>query len=942
MQVRLLGPVDATVRGLVRPVSGLRRRALLAALALHPGHTVSADRLIDIVWDGVPPSTASNSLQRHISYLRGELGARTAIAARPQGYVLNLPDEATDLEVAERFIRESRASQDPAQRACRLRAALALWRGRPLADVSGLSWLDEQAERLSQIELGAIEALLDARLALGEHALLVTELEGLTRRHPYREQFHHQLMLALYRAGRQADALAVCHRLRATLAEDLGIDPARSLRDLEAAILRQDSALDPPPAPVSVRPGTAPGTVPAQLPVAVPGFAGRRRELARLDALLAASEPAGPTGPATMVIAALSGTAGVGKTAFAVHWAHQVADRFPDGQLYVNLRGFDADGSVVPPATAIRGFLDAFGVPEQRIPADLDAQAGLYRSVLAGKRVLVLLDNARDVEQIRPLLPATPGCLVLTTSRDQLTPLVATEGAWPLFLNLLTEEEARDLLTRRLGRDRIAAESATVDDIIARCARLPLALAVVAARAAGQPGFPLAVLATELRDAADGLDPFHGGDPATDVRAVFSGSYRTLTSGAARLFRLLGLHPGPDVGQPAAASLAGLSSAQVRPLLIELTRTHLLTEHRPGRYAFHDLLRLYARELAGTDDGDRHRMFDHYLHSADAAARLLDPHREPITRSAPVDGVTPERFADHARALSWYTTEKPVLLAAVEQAARTGFDRHSWQLAWTLLDFLDIHGYWQDLTAVQRTAMTAARRLADRSGQAHAHWGLARSQAKLGHAEAAYRHFRHALELFEQLGDRTSQAHTQLNLGWVLDRQGRYAEALPHVRQAIALYESIGNRAGQADGFNAVGWYLTHLGDHRQALGYCRRAVVLHVETGDEHGASQAWDSLGQVYANLGDHIHATECYLRALDLVRRLRIRYNETIILGHLGDARQAAGDVTGARLAWQRALTILDQLDHPDADWIRTQLHQLGTTTARPVRQSVSSIP
>ncbi|SCG66307.1 AfsR/SARP family transcriptional regulator [Micromonospora halophytica] len=946
MQVRLLGPVDVTVRDVVRPVRGLRRKALLAALALHAGHPVDADRLIEIVWDGRPPSTASNSLQRHVSYLRGDLGARETITASLHGYVLDLPGEGTDVDVAERLVRESRDPGDPAGNAARLRTALALWRGRPLADVSSLSWMNEQAERLTRIELEAVQALVDARLALGEHAPLVPDLERLAGRHPYHEQIHHKLMLALYRSGRQAEALNTYQRLRTTLADELGIHPSRELRELAAAILRQDATLDPPAAPVRLTSTPTAGPVPAQLPVPARGFTGRRRELAQLDELLGAAQAAHRTGSATTVVVVLSGTAGVGKTTFATHWAHQTAGRFPDGQLYVNLHGFDANGALTSPAAAIRGFLDAYGVPAQQIPAGLAAQSALYRSVLAGKRTLVVLDNARDAEQVRPLLPAAPGCLVLITSRNQLTPLVASEGAHPLVLDLLPPQDARDLLARRIGAARVAAEPATVDDIIAQSARLPLALAIVAARAATRPAFPLAALAAELRQAADGPDtdlgPFHAGDPATDMRAVFSWSYRTLSPRAARLFRLLGLHPGPDITVPAVASLAGLPTAQIRELLTELTRTHLLTEHAPGRYTFHDLLRAYARELAGIRDSaeDRHhaqhRMFDHYLHSADSAARRLDPHRETIIPGPPHPDVLAETFAGYGPALAWYTAEKAILTATIEQAARCGFDGHSWRLAWTLFDFLDIHGYWHDLITVQSVALASARRLADGRGQAHAHWGLARAHAQLTGNDEALTHFQHALALFEQTGDRTSQAHTQLNLAWANDREGRYAQALLHAREATALYEAIGDLAGQADGHNAIGWYLTHLGEHEQALTYCRQSLTLHEETGDQRGITQAWDSLGYVHTNLSEFDQAADCYQRALDLIRQLRIRYDETIVLTHLGDSRHAAGDVPGARLAWRHALTILDELQHQDAAAVRTKLHQLAVAT-RPTDDS-----
>ncbi|SCL50516.1 AfsR/SARP family transcriptional regulator [Micromonospora chersina] len=944
IQVRLLGPVDVTEGDQARPVPGLRRKALLAALALHAGDAVHPDLLIDIVWDGTPPATAKNSLQRHISYLRRVLGGRTAIAVRPHGYVLDLPPEATDLHLAQRLIGESRHPAEPAERAVALRAALALWRGRPLADLAGLRWLDEQAERLAGLELSAREALLDARLALGEHASLVPELARLADEHPYHEQIHHRLMLALYRDGRQVDALAAYQRLRTTLATDLGVDPSPALCRLHAAILRQDAELAPPamgePCRVAGAPAGQPapsGPVPAQLPMAVRGFAGRRPELARLDALLRAARTSRADQPGTLPIAVVSGTAGVGKTAFAVHWAHRVAGEFPDGQLYVDLRGFADHGCPVDPAAAIRGFLDAFGVPAQRIPVEPTAQAALYRSMLAGRRVLVVLDNARDAAQVRPLLPATPGCLVLVTSRTELTPLVVSEGADPLTLDLLSTQESRELLAGRLGADRLATDPGAVDDLIARCARLPLALAVVAARAVTRPDFPLATLTAELRRAAEepdaALDPFDGGDLATDIRAVFSWSYRTLTTEAARLLRLLSLHAGPDIAAPAAASLAGRSAALVKPLLAELARAHLLGEVAPGRYACHDLLDRYAAELAHTHDDAsdrqraRHRMLDHYLHTADGAARLLDPHRDPITDSTHEPGTVPTVLAGYAEALAWFRAERPVLLAAVAEATRTGSDRRAWQLAWTLLDFLDAHAYWHDLAAVQDLAMTAARRLGDRLGEAHAHWGLARARAKLGDHEDARRHFQRALELFELTGDRTSQAHTRLNLAWVLDRQGRYAEALPHAREALALYEALGHVAGQADGLNAIGWYLTHLGEHRQALGHCRRALDLHQRTGDRRRAAQAWDSLGHVHGNLGDHERATECYRNALALTRQLSIRYDETIVLTHLGSARRAAGDREEARAAWRHALAILEQLNHPDADVVRVQLAQLS---------------
>jgi tetratricopeptide (TPR) repeat protein len=675
--------------------------------------------------------------------------------------------------------------------------------------------------------------------------------------------------------------------------------------------------------------GTRSRNVPRQLPAAATHFAGRSTELAALTGLMREHSGAG----GTVVISAIGGMAGVGKTALALYWAHQVAHRFPEGQLYVNLRGFDLSGTIMDPAEAIRRFLAAIGVHPQRIPADPDAQAALYRSELAGRRMLIVLDNARTTAQVRPLLPGAPGCLVLVTSRHQLSGLVAADGAHPITLDLLTPDEAREMLVRRLGPDRTAAEPDTVDQLITACARLPLALAIVAARAATHPHLPLHTLARELRDAGARLDALITDDPHTDVRAVFSWSYRTLTSDAARLFRLLGLHPGPVLSVPAAASLTALTQATVRPMLAELSHAHLITEHTPGRFAFHDLLRAYATELAHTTDPAAqrraavHRTLDHYLHTAHAATQLLYPYRDPITLALAHAGVTQEDLADQGQALAWLTAEHPVLLAAIRQAADHGFDIHTWQLAWTLDTFFARQGHRHDWAAAQHIALDAARRSADRIGQAHAHQGLARAYTRLGRYDDAYAHYREALNLFGELGDRTGQARTHRNLGFVLGLQGRHAEALDHAQQSLDLFRTDGHRAGQAHALNSVGWYYAQLGDHRQALAHCQRALTLHQEIGDRDGEAAAWDSLGYANHHLGLHQQAVLCYLRAIDLIREIGGRYSEADVLSHLGDTHHAAGSPEAARVAWQQALIILDDLDHPDAEEVRNKLGGLG---------------
>jgi DNA-binding SARP family transcriptional activator/tetratricopeptide (TPR) repeat protein len=919
MRVRLLGSVDVIAGDVLRPVSGLRRKAVLAVLALAAGEVVSTDRLIDAVWNGRPPATALNTLQSHVSYLRGLLGGRATIVARPPGYLLDVGADGTDLQVAVRLIEEGRQAPEPARKVALLRAALSLWRGPPLADLPGLSRLEGEAERLTAIQLDAVAAVVEARLTLGEHADLITELTELSRQQPHQEQLHGQLMLALYRTGRQADALRAYERLRQGLAENLGVDPGPTVRELHAAILRHDRSLDPPPA-VRPEPG---GSVPRQLPGDVHGFTGRDSHLADLDAFLDLTDQTSAVG-----IAAISGTAGVGKTALAVHWAHRVADRFPDGHLFVNLRGFDPDLRIIDPAEVVRRFLDALGVRCDLIPADPDAQAALYRTRLAGRRMLIVLDNARDTAQIRPLLPGSPSCLVVVTSRQELSGLVA-EGAHPIEVELPTTEEARQLLIRRIGAERATTEPDAVDEMVARCARLPLALTIVAARAATHPRLSLQTVAAELRDVGNRLAVLAGDDPNSDVRAVFSWSYRALTPDAARLFRLLALHPGPDLSVPAAAALAALPPDRVRPLLEELTRASLVVQHAAGRYSFHDLLRAYATGLVHQIDAgwDRRaavrQMLDHYLRSAFAADRLLYPARDPLTLPPDQLGAAPERPGDEQEALNWFATEHRVLLAAVHQAAAARFDDQAWQLAWTVVTFLNREGHWHELTTVGATALAAGRRLENQYAQAQAHCFLAYAATRLGRFETADAELRQALELFAGDGDRAGQAHAHLNLAYVMERRGHRREAIDHSQKALDLYRSAGHRRGQAIALNAVGWCHALLGQYEEARACCQEALPLLVELGDRNGQADTWDSLGYALEHLGRHDEAITCYWHAVELVRRLGDHYREATTFINMGEAQEAAGDPDAAHHSWRLALGILEQLHHPDAAQVRDRL-------------------
>jgi DNA-binding SARP family transcriptional activator/Tfp pilus assembly protein PilF len=958
VRFEVLGPLRAWRGDLALPLGPVQQRVVMAVLVLHANRPIGRERLIDAVWGPAAPTYAVNLLQKHVSGLRRALeparpgrSPSRLLAWTGAGYLLTPPDGGLDLEVFDREVvraRAARAAGDLPGAAAGLRAALGLWRG-PVCDGLTSPFLDAERDRLTERRITVLEDRIEVDLALGDNPDLVAEVRQLVAEHPLRERLRALVMVALYRAGRRAEALAAFHDARRQLRDELGLEPGAALQRLHQRMLAADPALDGP-ADTHDLPATAAGLAgggdcpsagslagagrkaaptPAQLPHSTPDFTGRDVELARLHAPLVAQDGA-------VVIVAISGTAGVGKTALAVQWAHQVRDRCPDGQLYVNLRGFDPSGSAVEPGEAIRGFLDALGVPPTQVPAGLPAQAARYRSLLAGRRVLVVLDNARDSDQVRPLLPGTPGCLVVVTSRNRLTSLVATDSAHPLVVDLLSPREARELLVRRLGATRAAAEPAAVDAIVDASARLPLAVAIVAARAATSPGFPLSVLADQLRDARGSLDVFDGEDAATDLRAVFSWSYRQLSDPAAGLFRLLGLHAGPDIGVPAAASLAGLPAGPVRRLLAELARAHLVTEPVPGRFLLHDLLRAYATELAHAEDPETdrraavRRVLDHYLHTAFRADQLLNPHRDdPVTLAPPRPGVRTDELADHVAALAWFSAEQATLLAIIRQT--TGFDTEIWQLTWTLTPFFEHQGYWDDWAEILGQALDTGRRLTDLPRQVLAHRLIGCVYIRRGRYYDAHAHLRQALDLAEALGDRTGQAHAHRELSWVLERQGRHSEALPHAVRALDLHRAAGNRPGEGRGLNAVGWFHAQLGDHEQALVYCQQALDLQQQLGDRYGEAETWDSLGYIHHHLGHHRTATTCYQRAADLYREFGDRYNEADTLASLGDAHHAAGDVAAAGKTWQEALAILDQLGHCDADQVRVRLDKLGEAVA-----------
>jgi DNA-binding SARP family transcriptional activator len=931
LRIGVLGPLMGTRGGATIGLPRGRAGVLLAVLAMSAGHPVSVGRLAEMIWPEERPVRVRASLQTLVARLRGAVP--DAIVTAADGYLLDIDPDHIDLLRFRRLVRAADTASEPDAARGLLDQALGLWRGEPLGDLRSAALDRDVVPALIDERLAAVQRRADLDLGAGRYDQVIAELRGLTSRYPLREPLWGQLIRALAGAGRPAEAIQQYHRSREILAEELGVDPSPDLQELYRQLLRADrhaAAAEEPPgnaaaAPAGLRQADGAHGTPRQLPAGVAGFAGRAEPLK----VLSEQADEAVADPGIVVISAVGGMAGVGKTALAVHWAHQEAAKFPGGQLYVDLRGFDPSGEPAAPAEVIRGFLDALGVPAERIPAGPDAQAGLYRTLLAGRRVLIVLDNARDAAQVRPLLPGSPGCMVVVTSRSPLIPLAAGHGARLISLDVLTDAEAAELLAARLGAARVVAEQETAAELVALCGQLPLALAITAARAAARPGVPLAVFAAELRDARQRLDALDAGDPASNLRAVFSWSCQALNGQATSLFRLLGIHPGPDISLPAAASLAGSPAGQVGAAMGELAALHLVTEHRPGRYALHNLVRAYAAEQArmGIPASERraaiYRALDHYVHSARDADAKLSPQYHHVTLSPPQERITAESFDSPEQALDWFDAEYQVLLALTALAASAGLDSHAWQLPATFDRYLDRHGHWHDWAAVQRTALAAAQRLGDKNAQACVHRSAGLLCLRLCSYEEARGHFGQALDLYRDLGDQVGQARAHGDLSMTFAIQDRYREALAHSERALDLARSAGHPQVHAIMLNKVGWHAAHLGDYQRALACCQQALNLHREFGNRYSEAFVWDSLGYIHQHLRHHAQSIDCFHRAVTLFGEVENRYELAATLTNLADAYAAAGQTAAARDAWQQALTIFQDLHHPGADHIRAKL-------------------
>ncbi|SHF03127.1 DNA-binding transcriptional activator of the SARP family [Streptoalloteichus hindustanus] len=690
MEFRVLGAVEALVDGEPVQLGHARQRSVLAVLLAEANGLVPVGRLVDRVWAEHPPRQARDTLYGYLYRLRRALAAADVVITRgPGGYTLAVEEQAVDLHRFRHLVAKARSAAD-ADALVLLSEAFALWRGDPFTGLD-TPWADDQRRTLERERWCAELDRNDIGLRLGDHHALLPAMTAMAARHDLDERLAGQLMLALHRCGRPAEALDHYRQFRCRLAEQLGADPRPDLQRLHQRILDGDPRLA---TPARVAPQSSAPPAPRQLPGLPARFTGRAAELGRLDAVLggASGGPEWGSGPGRgsgpVAVAVVGGVGGVGKTWLALRWAHENLDRFPDGQLFVNLRGYDARERPVAPTAVLRSFLHALGVAPTAVPSDVDSQVGLYRSLLAERRVLVVLDNAADSEQVRPLLPGSPSCAVLVTSRRRLTALATTQGARLLELDPLTPAESRTLLAGHLDQARMLAEPEAVAELLDRCAGLPLAIGIVAARTATRPDFPLAALAAELRDGATRLDALDAGELGVDLRSVFDSSWRALEPDSADLLRLVALAPGPDIGLPAVASLAALPVRRVRSLLANLANAHLVQQSASGRYRVHDLVRLYAAERAQDDlradlrTAALRRVVDHYVHAATAGVRLLAP-GQPWGEDDPLaPGVWPERLTSPSAARAWFDAERRCLTAVRKLAAERGWHRAASRLAW--------------------------------------------------------------------------------------------------------------------------------------------------------------------------------------------------------------------------------------------------------------------
>ncbi|HEX4225749.1 MAG TPA: BTAD domain-containing putative transcriptional regulator, partial [Pseudonocardiaceae bacterium] len=919
---------------------------LLAALLLSANQVVSVDRLVEVIWGASGSASSVPNLRTHVVALRrllAEAGAGSdRVLTRSGGYLLVVEPGELDLAVFEELVaqgRQARQQEDHALAARCFGQALELWSGLPLENVTLHGSAEPEVARLAEERLAVIQERFDARLACGEHAEVIGELRGFVVEQPLRESLWALLMLALWRAGRPADALVAYDEVRHRLADELGVDPGPELRRLNQRILSGEETATPE----APRPAAA---VRCDLPGDIGDFTGRESELRQLiDSV--------PTDQArTVVVSAIDGMAGIGKTTLAVHCARRLAESYPDGQLFVDLWAHTSGHQPLTPSAALDRLLRAMDVPGGQVPEELAERAALWRSTLAGRRVLIVLDNAADSAQVRQLLPGAPGCLTLVTSRRRLTDL---DSVHLLTLDVLPPADAMALFEQVVGDSRPAEEPEAAGEVLALCGYLPLAIRIAAARLRHRRVWDVAHLRDRLRDHQRRLAELRGDDRS--VVAVFALSYQQLTVDQRRLFRLLGLHPGTDIDANAAAALAGEPVHRQEELLEDLFDAHLLQQPSAGRYLLHDLLRAYAAQLAADEDteADRHaaltRLFGHYAHTASRAMDLIAPaerHRRPVVEAT---GGPEPGLADDDAARAWLETERVNLIAIAAYGAEHGWPAETTRLSGILGRYLETRAYHDDALALHTNALATARETGDENGagdalagigRVHARWGNAEDALdRLGQALVLYRgtgnrpgqctalnnigymhwaagryapaleYFQQSLAISDESGDTTSQSFALNNLGLVYRRLGRYDDAVAVYRQALVILRADRNRAAEGVVLDNLGYVLGRLGRHTEALEHLREALAMARESGHRPGQSAALNGLGYVHRDAGQIDRAMASYLQALDIAREVGERFLEADALNGLGETSGSAGNPVRARDYHHDALAVAEEI-------------------------------
>jgi DNA-binding SARP family transcriptional activator len=935
MRFRLLGPVEVRAGEDWRGIGAPKWRSVLAALLINPGQIVSVDTLISEVWRDDPPARAANLISIYVLRLRRltDDPDGQVLVTRSPGYQLRVTGDDTDALLFETMVRDGRrafAAGDPQRAASRLTEALALWYGRPLADVPSTPLVEAEAERLAELRLGAVEMRITAELALGGHDQAVADLRRLLADHPLREGLWLLLMRALDGAGRHAEALEVYGQARDAISEQLGVDPGAELRQLHAELLAKDTApagvisagavlapggTTPPETPPRSggrrAPPNPPG--PAQLPADIADFTGRDEQVKRLSDLLSGTGASGD--PGAVRIAVVAGAGGLGKTSLAVHAAHRARRRFPDGQLYVDLLG--ATATPLLPGDVLARFLRDLGVDGKDIPVDEDERAARYRTTLARRRMLIVLDNARDAAQVRPLLPGSASSAVLVTTRSRMPDLASTRL---VDLNVLDDDEALKLFVKVVGEERAAAEPEATAELLDACAGLPLAIRICAARLVTRSGWTIRAMADRLKDEHRRLDEMRAGDLA--VRASFEVSFTSLPASTdkqgidpARAFRLLGLWQGSSISSAAAAALFGIPEYSATDALEVLVDTHLLESVGPDRYRFHDLLRVYAADRAAAEepaaerDAAVARLLTWYMRAADAAATAVLPHRYDIPLEPAGAAGPPPGFADAEEALSWYDSERANLVSATRQAAASGRHEVAWRLPAPLFIIFISRGNWADCIATHRIALDSARQAGNRRGEAWVLNGLGYALGGTGDPDGLG-YLQSSLAIRRETGDRIGEAQAANNLADTYLSLGRTDEGLELYRHALEVNREI-DRYSEGVSLVNLGTALLDLDRAGEAIGYLQQARDTFAEVDYVDGAGYALHELGRCYLSLRRDAEALSCLQEALSCHRAGGNRRGQAATLTSLGTAQSRVGRPAEARESWAQAVAIFTDL-------------------------------